>query len=52
MADVDKWVYSAIIKDHLCAREVFSGEPKEGEFDAYGEVGSLAWGHHRSLNKG
>lgn len=45
MADVDKWVYSAIIKDHFMKpRGFLLGEPKEGEFDAYGEVGSFACG--------
>src|SRR3990167_835572 len=45
MADVDKWVYSAIIKDHFMKpRGFLLGEPKEGEFDSYGEVGSLACG--------
>ena len=32
MADVDKWVYSAIIKDHFMRpRGFLLGEPKEGE---------------------
>lgn len=45
MADVDKWVYSAKVKDHfLHPRGFLLGEPKENEFDAYGEVGSLACG--------
>ncbi len=45
MADVDKWVYSAVVKDHFMHPHGFLlGEPKEGEFDAYGEVGSFACG--------
>ena len=45
MADVDKWVYSAVVKDHFMHPKGFLlGEPKEGDFDSYGEVGSLACG--------
>ena len=45
MADVDKWVYSSVVKDHFMRpRGFLLGEPKEGEFDSYGEVGSLACG--------
>ncbi|RJQ31513.1 hypothetical protein C4572_02215 [Candidatus Parcubacteria bacterium] len=45
MADVDKWIYSAVVKDHFMhPRGFLMGEPKEGEFDAHGEVGSFACG--------
>lgn len=45
MADVDKWVYSKIIKDHFMhPRNFLADDPKEGEFDAFGEVGSFACG--------
>ena len=33
MADVDKWIYSAVVKDHFMhPRGFLLGEPKEGEF--------------------
>lgn len=45
MADVDKWVYSDKVKDHFFHPRNFLAEtPQEGEFDAYGEVGSFACG--------
>ena len=45
MADVDKWVYSDVVKDHfLRPRNFLADDPKDGEFDAFGEVGSFACG--------
>jgi len=45
MADVDKWVYSNVVKDHFMhPRGFLVGAPEENEFDAEGEVGSLACG--------
>ncbi|MCK6462496.1 MAG: iron-sulfur cluster assembly scaffold protein [Candidatus Pacebacteria bacterium] len=45
MADVDKWVYSDVVKDHFMhPRNFLANEPKDEEFDAFGEVGSFACG--------
>lgn len=45
MADVDKWIYSEKVKEHFFKPKNFLAEdPKEGEFDASGEVGSFACG--------
>ncbi len=45
MADVDKWVYSNVVKDHFMRpRNFLDKDPKDGEFDAEGEVGSFACG--------
>lgn len=41
----EKWVYSAVVKDHLFnPRNLLLEDPKEGEFDAVGMVGSPACG--------
>lgn len=45
MSDVNQWYYSDKVKDHFFNPKNFaSEEPKEGEFDAMGEVGSFACG--------
>lgn len=45
MADVDNWYYSDKVKDHFFSPKNFaSQDPKEGEFDALGEVGSFVCG--------
>ncbi|MEK7069627.1 MAG: iron-sulfur cluster assembly scaffold protein [Patescibacteria group bacterium] len=45
MADVDKWVYSSVVKDHFMhPRNFLDRDPQGGEFDAEGEVGSFACG--------
>lgn len=45
MADVDKWIYSEKVKEHFFNPKNFlADDPKEGEFDASGEVGSFACG--------
>lgn len=41
----EKWVYSSIVKDHFFnPRNFLLNEPREGEFDAVGMVGSPACG--------
>lgn len=41
----EKWVYSPIVKDHFFhPRNLLLEDPKEGEFDAVGMVGSPACG--------
>jgi NifU-like protein involved in Fe-S cluster formation len=43
--DVDNWLYSDEVKKHFVHPQNFlEGMPKEGEFDAVGEVGSTACG--------
>lgn len=45
MADVNDWYYSDKVKDHFFHPKNFASEdPKEGEYDAMGEVGSFACG--------
>jgi NifU-like protein involved in Fe-S cluster formation len=45
MKDVDNWYYSDKVKDHFFNPKNFLQEdPKEGEFDAVGEIGSMACG--------
>jgi len=45
MSDVDKWYYSDKVKEHfLKPRNFIVEDPKEGEFDAYGEAGSFKCG--------
>ncbi|MCX6740374.1 MAG: iron-sulfur cluster assembly scaffold protein [Candidatus Parcubacteria bacterium] len=45
MPDVNQWYYSEKVKDHFFHPKNFiTEEPKEGEFDAMGEVGSFACG--------
>jgi NifU-like protein involved in Fe-S cluster formation len=45
MADVDNWYYSNKVKDHFFNPKNFLvAEPKKGEFDAEGEVGSVVCG--------
>ena len=45
MADVDKWIYSGEVKEHFFKpRNFLADDPKEGDFDASGEVGSFACG--------
>jgi nitrogen fixation NifU-like protein/NifU-like protein len=45
MPDVDNWYYSDKVKDHFFHPKNFIAEdPKKGEFDAMGEVGSFACG--------
>lgn len=45
MADVENWYYSDTVKDHFFnPRNLLLEDPKEGDFDAEGEVGSVACG--------
>ena len=45
MTDVDNWYYSDKVKEHFFHPKNFITEdPKEGEFDAMGEVGSFVCG--------
>jgi NifU-like protein involved in Fe-S cluster formation len=45
MSDVDNWIYSDEVKEHFISPKNFlTREPKEGEFDFDGEVGSVACG--------
>ena len=46
----EKWVYSPIVKDHFFnPRNLLLEDPKEGEFDAIGMVGSPACGDVMSI---
>lgn len=43
--ETDNWVYSEEVKKHfLHPKNFLEKEPKEGDFDAYGEVGSASCG--------
>ena len=45
MSDVNNWIYSDEVKKHFLEPKNFlAEEPKEGDFDTVGEVGSLACG--------
>jgi len=45
MSDVNQWYYSDKVKDHFFNPKNFiSEDPKEGEYDAMGEVGSFTCG--------
>lgn len=45
MSDVDNWYYSDKVKEHFFSPKNFATEdPKEGEFEAMGEVGNFACG--------
>ncbi len=45
MADVDNWYYSDKVKKHFFEPQNFTAEdPKDGEYDAAGEVGNFACG--------
>lgn len=43
--DVDNWIYSDKVKEHfLNPKNFLAEEPRDGDFDAMGEAGSLACG--------
>lgn len=43
--DVEKWYYSDKVKEHFFKpKNLLMSDPKEGEFDAVGEIGSVACG--------
>ena len=45
MSDVDNWYYSDEVKKHfLHPKNFLAEEPKEGDFNAVGEAGSVACG--------